>query len=120
MERVLILGCKKTMDTLCLGCSRCLVAFHRKEGEFTRYQGQNVSLMGITSCGDCPGNTLIPRLGFMKLANAPLREEPTTIHLAPCLVHCEHCESMIESIEARCIVNIVKGTHPYRMDLIFG
>jgi predicted metal-binding protein len=120
MEHVLIIGCKKIMDTLCVGCSRCLVAFHRQEGEFSRYEGKDVSLMGLTSCGDCPGSTLIPRLGFMKLANAPLQEEPTSIHLAPCLVHCEHCEAMIDGIEERCAVEIVKGTHPYRMEHIFG
>ncbi len=120
MEKVLIVGCKRTMDTICVGCSRCLVALNRYEGEFERYKDQKAQLMGLTHCGDCPGNILIPRLALMKVSNAPIREEPTKIHLAPCLVHCEHCDAIIDKIAARCTTEIVKGTHPYRMERIFS
>ena len=120
MERVLIIGCQRSMDVICIGCSRCLVAFDRREGEFSRYNGQEVTLMGLTSCGDCPGSKLIPRLAMMELVNAPLSEEPTKIHLAPCLVNCEHCESMLDKIKERCNVEIVKGTHPYQVERVFG
>jgi hypothetical protein len=27
MEKILIVGCKKAMDDVCIGCSRCLVGF---------------------------------------------------------------------------------------------
>lgn len=34
MEKVLIVGCKRTMYSACVACSRCMVAFNRKDGEF--------------------------------------------------------------------------------------
>lgn len=36
MEKVLIIGCKRTMDDVCIACSRCMVAFNRREGELAR------------------------------------------------------------------------------------
>jgi predicted metal-binding protein len=120
MERVLIVGCEKGMDKVCVGCSRCLVALNRRAGEFTRYAEQKVELMGIASCGGCPGGQLVPRLALMKLWNAPLDVEPTKIHLAPCLVHCPHCEDILTKMEEKCGIEIIKGTHPYQMETIFG
>ncbi len=108
------------MDTLCIGCSRCLVAFNRREGAFTVYEGQEVRLIGLLSCGDCPGGTLVPRLAVMKLWNAPLAEDPTKIHMAPCLLNCPHGDPILELMEARCGIEIVRGTHPYQMQTIFG
>jgi hypothetical protein len=33
MEKIVVVGCKRAMDDGCIGCSRCMVAFNRKEGE---------------------------------------------------------------------------------------
>ncbi len=120
MERLLIIGCKKTMDVVCVGCSRCLVAANRYEGEFSRYRADKAAVIGITSCGDCPGGTLVPRLGQMKMVNAPLEEEPTKIHLAPCLVNCPHCDSIVDRMKTKIGLEVVRGTHPYQMLSIFG
>jgi predicted metal-binding protein len=120
MERILIVGCKRTMDVICVGCSRCLVALNRYEGAFERYKDQKAQLIGLTHCGDCPGNTLVPRLALMKLWNAPLSVEPTKIHLAPCVVHCQHCESIMDKLATRCRIEILKGAHPYQMESIFS
>jgi predicted metal-binding protein len=120
MERVLIIGCKMTMDEVCIGCSRCLVAFNRYDGEFIRYKEQKAELIGLTSCGSCPGIKLVPRLALMEIENTPLDEQPTKIHLAPCLVNCPHCESIVDKMKAKCGIEIVKGTHPYQIKTIFG
>jgi predicted metal-binding protein len=120
MERLLIVGCEKGMDKVCVGCSRCLVAFNRRDGGFARYAPQEVELMGIASCGGCPGDQLVPRLALMKLWNAPLEAEPTKIHLSQCLVNCPHCDSILTKMEAKCGIEIIKGTHPYQMESIFG
>ncbi len=120
MERILIVGCDKGMDKICIGCSRCLVAFNRRDGEFTRYAESKGELMGITSCGGCPGDQLVPRLALMKFWNSPLETEPTKIHLSPCLVNCPHSEAIINKMEAKCGIEIIKGTHPYQMESVFG
>ncbi len=120
MERLLVLGCSKTMDKICVGCSRCLVAFNRYEGEFSRYREDKAELIALASCGDCPGSTLSARLALMKLWNAPLGEEPTKIHLAPCLANCAHSESIVDKLRSKCAIEIVNGTHPYQMATIFG
>jgi predicted metal-binding protein len=120
MQKILILGCNKMMDKLCIGCSRCLVALNRYEGEFGRYKEEKAELMGLAGCGECPGATLIARLAVMKLWNAPLGEEPTKIHLAPCLMHCQHVESITDKLKTKVRIVIVEGTHPYQMETIFG
>jgi len=119
MEKLLIVGCERMMDRLCVGCSRCIVAVNRYEGEFSRYREQGAELMGLTSCGSCPGTTLVPRLALMTLWNSPLGEEPTRIHLAPCLVNCPHSESIIDKMKERCGIEIIPGTHPYRIEKVF-
>ena len=120
MEKILVLGCNKIMDKLCIGCSRCLVSFNRYEGEFSRYKEKGAELIGLASCGECPGNTLNARMAVMKLWNAPLGEEPTKIHVAPCLMHCPHSESIIDNLQTKVGIEIVRGTHPYQMETIFG
>jgi predicted metal-binding protein len=120
MDKVLIIGCKRTMDDVCIGCSRCLVAFNRREGEFTRY-GQDAEVMGLLSCGDCPGAGIVPRLAQVKLWNAPLEEKPTKIHLGPCLVdHCPYVGVIAEKIKAKAGCEVIEGTHPYLPEDIFA
>jgi predicted metal-binding protein len=119
--KILIVGCKRAMDDVCIGCSRCLVAFNRNAGEFERYQGNGVELLGLLSCGDCPGATIVTRLAQVKLWNAPLDEKPTVVHIAPCIMdHCPHKESIVAKIKAKAGCAVVEGTHPYKPENIFA
>ncbi|MBT3226735.1 MAG: CGGC domain-containing protein [Deltaproteobacteria bacterium] len=121
MEKILIIGCKRTMDDVCIACSRCMVAFNRKEGEFSGYQGQDIQLLGILNCGDCPGASIVPRLAQVSLWNKPLGEKVTKIHLGPCLVdHCPYSESIIKKIKATSGIEVIEGTHPYLPENIFA
>ena len=45
MEKVLVFGCKNCMDDICIGCSRCMVGFNRKAGEFKKYKEDNAELI---------------------------------------------------------------------------
>ena len=120
MEKILIVGCKKAMDDVCIGCSRCLVAFNRRVGEFEVYD-QDAEVMGLLSCGDCPGAAIVTRLAQVKLWNAPQQEKPTKIHLGPCLVdHCPHAETIIRKIVAKAGIDVIQGTHPYFPENIFA
>ena len=121
MEKVLIIGCTRTMDDVCIACSRCMVGFNRKAGEFERYKDQDVELIGLLGCGDCPGAGIVPRLAQFKLWNAPMEEKPTKVHIAPCIVdHCPHKETLIKKIKAKAGVEVIEGTHPYIPENIYA
>lgn len=108
------------MDDVCIACSRCMVAFNRREGEFKAYD-KDAQLIGMLNCGDCPGASIIPRLAQMKLWNMPMNEKPTKIHIAPCIRdHCEYRDVLIEKIKAKSGCEVILGTHPYLPENIFA
>ena len=121
MEKVLIVGCKRAMDDVCIGCSRCFVGFNRREGAFAAYQGQDAEIIGLLNCGDCPGATIVTRLAQMNLWNKPQDERVTKVHIAPCITdHCPHAETIIKKIKAKAGVEVIEGAHPYKPDNIFA
>ncbi len=114
MEKILVIGCKKSMDDVCIGCSRCLVAFNRREGEFKQYEQADTQIIGLLNCGDCPGAAIVPRLVQMNLWNKPMDEKVTKVHIAVCIVdHCPYSETIIEKVQSKAGVEVVLGTHPY-------
>ncbi len=121
MEKILIVGCKKAMDDVCIGCSRCMVGFNRREGKFDRYEGKDAQLIGLLNCGDCPGAAIVPRMAQMNLWNKPMDEKPTKVHIAPCIMdHCPHKETMVKKIKAKAGVEVIEGAHPYIPENIFA
>lgn len=121
MEKVLIVGCKKAMDDVCIGCSRCLVGFNRRDGEFSRYREGEAVIIGLLNCGDCPGAAIVTRLAQLNLWNKPMEEKVTKIHLGPWLTdHCPHRETLIKKIQDKSGVEVILGTHPYKPDNIFA
>ncbi len=121
MEKILIVGCKNTMDDVCIGCSRCLVAFNRREGFFERYKDMEAEVMGILNCGGCPGASIVPRLLQVKLWNLPQNEQPTKIHIGPCLAdNCPHYDDLVTKIHAKAGIEVIEGTHPYMPASVFS
>jgi predicted metal-binding protein len=121
MEKVLIVGCKKAMDDVCIGCSRCLVGFNRRAGEFSRYPEGDAVIIGLLNCGDCPGAAIVTRLAQLNLWNKPMEEKVTKIHLGPCITdHCPYGETLIKKIQAKSGVEVILGTHPYKPENIFA
>jgi predicted metal-binding protein len=121
MEKILIVGCKKAMDDVCIGCSRCLVGFNRKDGDFSVYKDRDAEITGLLNCGDCPGATIVTRLAQVNLWNAPMEEKVTKIHIGPCIMdHCPHKEVIVKKIKAKSGVEVIEGTHPYKPDNIFA
>ncbi|WP_027178179.1 CGGC domain-containing protein [Maridesulfovibrio bastinii] len=119
-EKVLVIGCTHTMDTACIGCSRCMVGFNRKAGEFERYDDSD-ELTAILGCGGCPGSSIVQRMALIKLWNGPMGEVPTKVHIAPCIaMHCPHKDTLIEKIQAKAGVEVIIGTHPFQPKDIFA
>jgi predicted metal-binding protein len=121
VENILIVGCKKAMDDVCIGCSRCMVGLNRREGEFARYKDQEAQLVGLLNCGDCPGATVVTRLAQVNLWNKPVNQTITKVHVAACIVdHCPHKETLIGKIKAKAGVEVIEGSHPYKPENIFA
>lgn len=119
MEKILVVGCKKAIDDVCIGCSRCMVGFNRRAGEFNRYD--QAELTGLLNCGDCPGATIVTRLAQFNLWNKPMEETVTKIHVGPCITdHCPHKDVIITKIKATSGVEVIEGTHPYKPNNIFA
>src|SRR4030042_6792833 len=115
MEKSRMFGWKKAMDDVCIGCSRCLVGFNRREGEFARYKDSDAQMIGLLNCGDCPGATIVTRLAQINLWNKPMNEKVTKVHIGPCIVdHCPYSETIIKKIKAKAGVEVIEGTHPYK------
>lgn len=121
MEKVLVIGCKNVMDDVCIGCSRCFVAFNRRAGFFERYKDKDAEILGFLGCGGCPGAGIVPRLAQVKLWNAPLDEKPTVVHVAPCMAsHCPYADDIITKIKAVAGIEVVEGTHPFMPKDVFA
>ncbi|MBG0775425.1 MAG: CGGC domain-containing protein [Desulfovibrionaceae bacterium] len=121
MEKILVMGCQRTMNSICVACSRCLVAFNRREGAFARYKDKEAEIIGFLGCGDCPGQGVVVRMAQLAQWNAKLGEKPTVIHLGPCLTgHCPYADELVTKIKAKAGCEVVEGAHPYLPENVFA
>lgn len=119
MTRIAILGCKRIQDQLCVACAKCLKGISTREGEFERYKGQDVELVALGNCGDCPG-LIIPKVKIMKEIMSVLDRDFDTLHLGTCVVKAKktgQCPLDFDRVKALVKDNfgkeVVVGTHPY-------
>ena len=93
----------------CAG-GKCFRSIRNKEGAFSRYQDQDVELVGYTSCDGCPGGNIEYAVEEMKANGAEV------IHLATGLVvgypPCPHIAYFHDFIKTRYGLEVVYGTHP--------
>ena len=93
----------------CAG-GKCFRAAKCREGAFARYRGQEVEIVGFTTCGGCPGGNIEYAPEEMKKNGAEV------IHLATGLVvgypPCPHIEYFREFIKTKYGMEVVVGTHP--------
>ncbi len=93
----------------CAG-GKCLRALREREGAFARYAGDEVELVGFTSCGGCPGGNVEDAPAEMKKNGAQV------VHLATGLVvgypPCPHIDAFRRFIPEKFGLEVVVGTHP--------
>ncbi len=93
----------------CAG-GKCFRAVRNREGAFSAYAGQEVEVVGFTSCGGCPGGNIEYAPEEMKKNGA------TVIHLATGLLvgypPCPHLEYFTRFIPEKYGIPVVVGTHP--------
>jgi predicted metal-binding protein len=96
---------------------------HNREGAFEIYRGQEIELVGYTTCAGCPG-------GNVEYAPEEMQKNGAeVVHLATGLVvgypPCPYISFFKEFIESRYGLKTVIGTHPipekyYRMHSDLG
>ena len=93
----------------CAG-GKCLRALHQREGAFAAYAGQDLELVGFTTCGGCPG-------GNIEYAPEEMvKNGAEVVHLATGFVvgypPCPHLDHFVEMIPRKFGLRVVVGTHP--------
>jgi len=106
-KRVGIIIC----DRYCsCAAGKCLRALRQREGAFAAYVGDEVELVGFTSCGGCPGGNIEYAPEEMKKNGAEV------IHLATGLLvgypPCPHLEFFLKMIPEKFGLQVAIGTHP--------
>lgn len=93
----------------CAG-GKCLRALRNGEGAFSRYKGEQVELVGYTTCDGCPGGN-VEYTGEEMVKNGA-----QVIHLATGMLvgypPCPYINTFKDFLEKRYKVEVVAGTHP--------
>jgi predicted metal-binding protein len=93
----------------CAG-GKCLRAMRNREGAFQRYKGQDIELVGYSTCNGCPGGN-IEYVGQEMVKNGV-----QVIHLATGFVvgypPCPYLQTFKAFLEKRFNVEVVIGMHP--------
>ncbi len=107
MTKVGIIICDRYRS--CAG-GKCFRSLRERTGGFARYAGEEVELVGFTSCGGCPGGNI--EYAPEEMAN----NGAEVIHLATGLVvgypPCPYLEYFQEFIPRKFGLTVVMGTHP--------
>ncbi len=117
MSKIAILYCKRIKDTSCVACAKCYKGMAEKNGEFSRHD--NIELIAMTHCGDCPGLT-VPRVKQLTEVTKGLGREIDTIHFGTCMklaMETAGCpidfDDLKVTLENKFGVSVVLGTHSY-------
>ena len=117
MPRIAILYCKRIKDHSCIACAKCFKGIAEKNGEFAQYD--DIELVGMTDCGDCPG-LAVPRMKLLNEVTRNLDRPIETLHFGTCVkLAIETAGCPIDFDELKVIlenkfgIKVVLGTHSY-------
>lgn len=119
MAKIAIIGCHRVQDQLCIACSKCLKAIAKREGEFARYKDDEVELMALGDCGDCPG-LFMPKVTLVNEIAHMIDRDFDIIHLGTCVVKAKktgqcplNFEQLATLVKEKFGKELVIGTHDY-------
>ena len=117
MAKIAILYCRRIKDHSCLACMKCFKGIAEKNGEFARHD--EIELVAMTDCGDCPGLTM-PRAKLVTEAARNMGRPIDVLHLGTCVksaINTAACpidfDRLKPMLEEKCGVQAVLGTHNY-------
>lgn len=117
MANIAILYCKKVKDYSCIACAKCYKGMKEKNGEFAQHD--DIELVAMTDCGDCPG-LAFPRVKLLTEVTKNLERPIDKIHLGTCVkLAMETAECPIDfdnlkaAVKGKFGIDMVLGTHNY-------
>ena len=117
MAKIAILYCKRIKDISCVACAKCFKAADKRDGEFGRLD--DVQIVAMTHCGDCPG-LLVPRVKQLMETAKALETSFDTIYFGTCMkIAMETADCPVDFdavkplISKKFGVEVVLGSHPY-------
>jgi predicted metal-binding protein len=117
MPNIAILYCKRIKDHSCIGCAKCYKGIKERNGEFARHD--EINLVAMTDCGDCPGLT-VPRVKLLTEVTKKLERPIDTLHLGTCVklaMETAQCPIEFEDLQAtvknKFGYEVILGTHSY-------
>jgi predicted metal-binding protein len=117
MAKIAILYCKRIQDHSCIACAKCYKGMAEKNAEFARHD--EIELVAMTDCGDCPGLT-VPRVKLLTELTKGLGRPIEVLHLGTCMklaMETAQCpidfDELKVTLEKKFGIQVVLGTHSY-------
>jgi predicted metal-binding protein len=117
MAKIAVLYCKRIKDHSCIACAKCFKGMAEKNAEFARHD--QIDLVAMTDCGDCPG-LAVPRVKLLTDLAKELGREIEVLHLGTCVkLAMETAQCPIDyddlkiTLEKKFGIEVVSGTHSY-------
>ena len=117
MSRIAILYCKRIQDHSCIACAKCYKGMAEKNGGFAKED--EIELVGMTDCGDCPG-LVLPRVKLLNEITRNLDRPIEKLYFGTCMkLAMETAGCPIDFDEIKTIlenkfgIEVVLGTHSY-------
>ena len=117
MPNVAILYCKRIKDHSCVACAKCYKGIKEKNGEFAQHD--EIDLVAMTDCGDCPG-LAVPRVKIVGDVAKSLGRPIEVLHLGTCMkaaMKMAQCpiqfDKLKSTVEEKFGCEVVLGTHSY-------
>ncbi len=117
MSRIAILYCKRIKDHSCIACAKCYKGMAEKNGEFAQYD--EIELVAMTDCGDCPG-LVFPRVKLLTDLTKNIGRPVEAVHLGTCVklaMETASCpidfDDLQATLENKFNIKVVLGTHSY-------
>ena len=117
MSKIAILYCKRIKDHSCIACAKCYKGIQEKHAEFARHD--EIELVAMTDCGDCPG-LVLPRVKLLTELTKNLDRDIEVLHLGTCIkLAMETAQCPIDYDELKLLlekkfgIEVVLGTHSY-------
>jgi len=117
MPNIAILYCRKIKDHSCIGCAKCYKGIKEKNGQFAEHD--EINLVAMTDCGDCPG-LVVPRVKLLTEVANNLDRTIEVVHLGTCVkaaIETAACpidfDKLKTTVKEKFGCEMVLGTHSY-------